>query len=470
MIMSLDFSNVKSWNIPEGEVLSASLNGVTVWEKQSPTPTPAITADVTFIDYDGTILYEYTAADFLNLSALPATVDHTSLCDGLGTGTWNVYSLDVAKNQVRKYGKSIFGQTCMLLRTDRITDTGATPCYTIFYEDVTGSTFNISYGLAWTSSYTIYFDDGVSVSSISPTSATNTYKSLSTNGSSSGMVAVAAKYSGSSIKINLSTDSDSSKQSYYLTSPVAYKKDTDDTYLNRKVKKMYISGVTKGLCANYTRDCMKNYENLTHINLSPDTEFYSGAIYLTGYLLSNSGLTELVIPRTFPLDRRPNTTSSTVDRYYSLVCSSPNLKYISYPVTNSATVSGYMPYTTNATSLEKLYVPYTTYKMIYVGNDCTGLKEVILPCGPLNNNGEEQSGYGTTINSCFKNCTSLESIKFTRSYGNGTASDSQLVSISNNSFQNLPTTCKIYVPNSCLTQYKSISGMPDPTVYEYIGY
>jgi hypothetical protein len=31
--MSLDFSNVKSWNIPEGEVLSASLNGVTIYTK-----------------------------------------------------------------------------------------------------------------------------------------------------------------------------------------------------------------------------------------------------------------------------------------------------------------------------------------------------------------------------------------------------------------------------------------------------
>lgn len=29
--MSLDFSNVTQWTIPEGEVLSASLNGVTVW-------------------------------------------------------------------------------------------------------------------------------------------------------------------------------------------------------------------------------------------------------------------------------------------------------------------------------------------------------------------------------------------------------------------------------------------------------
>ena len=33
--MSLDFSNVTQWTIPEGEVLSASLNGVTMWTQAS---------------------------------------------------------------------------------------------------------------------------------------------------------------------------------------------------------------------------------------------------------------------------------------------------------------------------------------------------------------------------------------------------------------------------------------------------
>ena len=219
--MSIDFSSVKLWNIPEGEVLSASLNGVQVWEKQSPTPT---WNDVTFIDYDGTVLYSYSAADFLNLSALPATVDHTSLGDGLGTGTWNVESLDIAKNQVRKCGKAIIGQTCQLLNTQRIDDlvSGTKPCFTIFYDNVSRSNYIVSYKSLYTSNYTLCYDDGFSAIKINPTQAGSTIFSIDKTGYTSGVITVSGKYSSTPNSIiGLSDQTQTSASNYCVYSPIS---------------------------------------------------------------------------------------------------------------------------------------------------------------------------------------------------------------------------------------------------------
>ena len=56
-------------------------------------------SDVNFYDYDGTVLYSYTAADFLQLSAMPSNPSHT----GLVSEGWN-WSLSAAQNYVEDYG------------------------------------------------------------------------------------------------------------------------------------------------------------------------------------------------------------------------------------------------------------------------------------------------------------------------------------------------------------------------------
>jgi len=69
------------------------------------TPVTVEESDVNFIDYDGTILYSYTASDFANLSALPANPSHA----GLTAQGWN-WSLSDAKTYVAQYGKLWIGQ------------------------------------------------------------------------------------------------------------------------------------------------------------------------------------------------------------------------------------------------------------------------------------------------------------------------------------------------------------------------
>ena len=67
--------------------------------------TPAAEKDVNFIDYDGTIVYSYTKAEFASLSALPANPSHT----GLTAQGWN-WGLSDAKTYVASYGKLWIGQ------------------------------------------------------------------------------------------------------------------------------------------------------------------------------------------------------------------------------------------------------------------------------------------------------------------------------------------------------------------------
>lgn len=69
-------------------------------------PIPAEEKDVNFYDYDGTIVYSYTAQEFANLSAMPANPSHP----GLTAQGWN-WALANAKTYVSTYGKLDIGQS-----------------------------------------------------------------------------------------------------------------------------------------------------------------------------------------------------------------------------------------------------------------------------------------------------------------------------------------------------------------------
>ena len=71
----------------------------------SPTPVVAEENDVMFIDYDGTIVYSYTAQEFLALTEMPANPTH----EGLTSQGWN-WSLTDAQDYVEDYGKLVIGQ------------------------------------------------------------------------------------------------------------------------------------------------------------------------------------------------------------------------------------------------------------------------------------------------------------------------------------------------------------------------
>ena len=72
---------------------------------------------VRFIDYDGTILHAYSAAQFASLSAMPANPSHT----GLTAQGWN-WTLSDAKTHVAEFGYLDIGQ-------NYVTDDGKTRIY-----------------------------------------------------------------------------------------------------------------------------------------------------------------------------------------------------------------------------------------------------------------------------------------------------------------------------------------------------
>lgn len=61
--------------------------------------------EVNFLDYDGTVLYRYSASDFLDLAAMPENPVH----DGLVSSGWN-WTLADAQSHVQTYGYLDIGQ------------------------------------------------------------------------------------------------------------------------------------------------------------------------------------------------------------------------------------------------------------------------------------------------------------------------------------------------------------------------
>ena len=117
--------------------------------------------DVNFLDYDGTIVASYTAADFANLSALPQNPSH----DGLTAQGWN-YTLANAKTYVASYGKLDIGQMY-------ITDDGKTRLYiTIAAEG--RMTVPLYWSQTVANGVTINWGDGSSAETFSGTGNKNT--------------------------------------------------------------------------------------------------------------------------------------------------------------------------------------------------------------------------------------------------------------------------------------------------------
>ena len=105
-------------------IKATDTNGVvqTFVKGGSPTPTPApssIASGAKFIDYDGTVLYTYSTAEALALSALPANPSHT----GLTAQGWN-WSLANIKAYLTKYPDGIANVGQMY-----VTDDGKTRVY-----------------------------------------------------------------------------------------------------------------------------------------------------------------------------------------------------------------------------------------------------------------------------------------------------------------------------------------------------
>ena len=113
--------------------------------------TPVPKKDVNFVDYDGTILYSYTAQEALALTELPANPSHT----GLTAQGWN-WDLADMKENVEAVGSCIIGQKY-------ITDDGKTRLYIHFSPNIPENLWNIyvRFSSSIDNNVTINWGDGV---------------------------------------------------------------------------------------------------------------------------------------------------------------------------------------------------------------------------------------------------------------------------------------------------------------------
>lgn len=116
-------------------------------------------ADVIFIDYDGTVLYSYSASEFANLTAMPANPSHT----GLTAQGWN-WSLADAKAQLTAYPEA--GLTIGQMY---ITDDGKTRLYVHMEE----GRLHPYLGIGLNGTIVVDWGDGSSTDTLTGTSLTS---------------------------------------------------------------------------------------------------------------------------------------------------------------------------------------------------------------------------------------------------------------------------------------------------------
>lgn len=110
--------------------------------------------DVNFYDYDGTIVYSYTKAEFLALNSLPDNPSH----NGLTAQGWN-WTLSGAKTHVTKYGFLDIGQSY-------ITDNGETRVKISVLTD-TEQTFKLYWTQSKSNGVTVDWGDGSQTETVS---------------------------------------------------------------------------------------------------------------------------------------------------------------------------------------------------------------------------------------------------------------------------------------------------------------
>lgn len=103
--------------------------------------------DVIFIDYDGTILYSYSAAEFANLTELPANPTH----EGLTAQGWN-WTLADAQAYVADAGGIVIGQTY-------VTADGKTRLY-VSFKDSLRTSVSLCFNQTISRGVTINWGDG----------------------------------------------------------------------------------------------------------------------------------------------------------------------------------------------------------------------------------------------------------------------------------------------------------------------
>ena len=383
--------------------------------------------DVNFIDYDGTILFSYTAAEAQALTDLPANPTHS----GLTSQGWN-WTLAQIKNQLiaAPGGPVWVGQMY-------VTDDGKTRLYCHFetgrLEPYLGIGVNGTVEVDW--------GDGSNTDTLTGTSLSTAQNTSHTYSNAGDYVITLAVISGSFSFFGVSNGA------HILKKSVTSSGTPDRVYSNA------VQHVEIGVNASIDSHAFNSCYSLKSITIPDNVTSIKSNAFNYCY-----GLKSVVIPH--------NVTSieSNVFSY----CGS--LKSITIPDNVAYIGNNAFNYCYN---LKSVTIPDNVTNIgTYVFNYCHGLKSVAI------------SDSVTSISDyMFRNCysiaslvipdnvTSIKSNAFNSCYGLGELHFKSTTppTVSNsNAFSNIPTDCKIYVPTGSLTAYTTATNYPNSSTYTYI--
>ena len=430
-----DVTNYASVNVSVGGISIEELNVTTNGTYTAPTgkayspvnvSVQSVTAyedDVTFYDYDGSIVASYSKADFLNLSALPSNPSHI----GLTAQGWN-WTLSDAKTYVTAYGKLDIGQsyTTTSGRTEldlNITD----ECLRL----------SVDFQIAINGTVTIYWGDG--------TNDTATGSDLTTR--------VATSHTYSTTGLYEISVAPSSGSTYAFVGQIFVS----------NVHRVQVKNIRFGTGATLGSNAVDNIYNIRTVTIPTSVTSIGSYAFRNCYklaaLIIPSGVTAVsarMCNSCYGIKKVVMPLSVTSIGEYAFY-QSQNLSFVAIPsgLTSFGQYSFYgtgiesvlIPGTATSIGTNLFYYDYSLTKVTiesgmstlgsYMFYGCKGLTKLVIPATV------------TTINAnAFYDCSSMKEYHFL-----GTT----VPSIQSTTFGTLPTDCIIYVPSARVSNYKQAS-------------
>ena len=366
-------------------------------------------SDVTFYDYDGTVVDSYTTAEFAELSDLPANPTH----DGLTAQGWN-WSLADAKAYVAAYGKLDIGQMY-------ITSDGKTRLYYVIPKD--GLTFKLYLTLDEGSELDVDWGDNTEHTTWTSNDG-DTYKSHEYSESGSYTVAITVVDGGFTCKTSGSDENDTTLKKVEIGNGVTTIGNSAFTYCCALSSITLPNSVESIEEAGFYNCC-----SLAAITIPNSVTTIGSYAFYYGY-----ALTSISIPN--------SVTTIGAGAFYS--CSSLTTIAIPYNVT---TIGG--ENFSDCRALTSIIIPNgTTLIDSSAFNGCYTLTSITIP-----NSVTAMGGH------VFYDCYSLSSVTFEPT--SPPELDDDLA---------LPTTCVIRVPQGTLSAYTIAGNYPNPSNYIYEEY
>ena len=428
--------------VTENGVYDTTLNKQVTVDCPAPV-VPVEEKDVNFYDYDGTVVYSYTAQEFAQLTEMPPNPDRTS--EGLTAQGWN-WSLADAKSYVADYGMLDVGQ--MYVTTD-----GKTKILLRLIAPRLSPRINF----AINGTVTLEYGDGQTEVVTGTSVSTTLYRvhNYTTEGDYWLAFDVAE---GSELRFTGSVING------HGTYNSVYCYCTQRVFIGERISRILADAFRDGhsveavsvpnTIIEFGSNAFSSCSNLKCIVLP------NGVTIGSNFAQRCASLERAILPSTV-------TTDCAAFVYQCFSVKSVTIHK------NQGTLGN--NFCRNIDAIERIVVPNNIssigtsfangcYSLLYLGlsnsltsipasmaNDCQSLQEIIIP-----------SLVQSIGASAFSGCRALARIKFIPTTPPTVANS--------NAWTGVPTDCKILVPSASLNAYKTAQYYPDPTIYTYEGY